>query len=176
MAAESGAQLPALDFGQMRASSADRERAVDVLKAAFAEGRLDMDEYADRVGRAHTSRTYAELAAITADLPIGPLGTLPVAAGPAPAAVVPSRPVVPAVRAAPVARAERSGGSGLAAISMIFGMLAVVFPVLMALGFPAVAAGLLALPATAPGRKHGRAMAVIGMALGVLAFFRMGMG
>lgn len=53
----------------MRASSADRERAVDVLKAGFAEGRLTQDEYNDRMGRAYAARTYGELAALTADLP-----------------------------------------------------------------------------------------------------------
>jgi hypothetical protein len=174
MVAQPGAQLPAPDFGQMRASSADRERAVDVLKAAFAEGRLDMDEYADRVGRVHLSRTYAELAAITADLPVGPLGTLPVAAAPAPPAVAPAYPVMPAMQAAPVARTQRSGASSLAAMSMIMGMVAVVFPELLALAFPGILAGLMALPATAPGRKHGRSLAVIGLALGALAFFRVG--
>jgi hypothetical protein len=55
----------------MRAASADRERAVDVLKAGFAEGRLTQDEYNERMNRAYTARTYAELTAITADLPAG---------------------------------------------------------------------------------------------------------
>ena len=57
----------------MRAASTDRERAVDVLKAAFAEGRLSQDEYNDRMGRAYAARTYGELAALTADLPAGAL-------------------------------------------------------------------------------------------------------
>ena len=39
----------------MRASSADRERAVDVLKAGFTEGRLTQDEYNDRMGRAYAA-------------------------------------------------------------------------------------------------------------------------
>jgi uncharacterized membrane protein len=56
----------------MRAASADRERAVDVLKAGFAEGRLTQEEYNDRMGRAYSARTYGELAALTADLPAGP--------------------------------------------------------------------------------------------------------
>jgi len=64
------------DFSRLRAAQADRERAVDVLKAAFAEGRLDQDEFADRVALVYRSRTYAELAELTADLPVGPLGTL----------------------------------------------------------------------------------------------------
>ena len=55
----------------MRAASADRERAVDVLKAGFAEGRLTQDEYNDRMGRAYAARTYGELTALTADLPAG---------------------------------------------------------------------------------------------------------
>ena len=77
MANRPGDGIVPFDYGGMRASTADRERAVDVLKAAFAEGRLDQEEYADRVGLAYASRTYAELAALTADLPIGPLGTMP---------------------------------------------------------------------------------------------------
>lgn len=64
----------------MLAASADRERAVDVLKAGFAEGRLTQDEYNDRMGRAYAARTYGELAALTADLPAGPLPAWPVPA------------------------------------------------------------------------------------------------
>jgi len=55
----------------MRAASADRERAVDVLKAGFAEGRLTQDEYNERMNQAYAARTYAELSALTADLPAG---------------------------------------------------------------------------------------------------------
>jgi hypothetical protein len=55
----------------MRAASADRERAVDVLKAGFTEGRLTQDEYNERMNRAYAARTYAELTALTADLPAG---------------------------------------------------------------------------------------------------------
>jgi uncharacterized protein DUF1707/uncharacterized protein DUF4190 len=62
--------MPAGD-GRLRASTADRERAVDVLKAGFAEGRLAKDEYDDRVSQAYAARTYADLATVTADLPGG---------------------------------------------------------------------------------------------------------
>jgi hypothetical protein len=82
--------MPPPGHGHLRASHADRERAIDVLKAAFAEGRLDQDEYTDRVGLAHTSRTYDDLGALVADLPVGPFGTLtpaPSPAGPIPAPV-----------------------------------------------------------------------------------------
>lgn len=66
-----GYQLQAQVNPAMRAASADRERAVDVLKAGFAEGRLTQAEYNDRMGRAYAARTYGELAALTADLPAG---------------------------------------------------------------------------------------------------------
>jgi hypothetical protein len=55
--------------GHFRTSDADRERAVDVLKAAFAHGRLTKDEFSLRVGQVFASRTYADLAALTADMP-----------------------------------------------------------------------------------------------------------
>jgi uncharacterized protein DUF1707/uncharacterized protein DUF4190 len=74
-----GYQVPVAAYHQgqvgmnsaMRAASADRERAVDVLKAGFTEGRLTQDEYNDRMGRAYAARTYGELMALTADLPAG---------------------------------------------------------------------------------------------------------
>jgi DUF1707 SHOCT-like domain/Domain of unknown function (DUF4190) len=75
-----GFQVPAAGYQAqarmspaMRAASADRERAVDVMKAGFAEGRLTQDEYNERISRAYAARTYGELAALTADLPAGPL-------------------------------------------------------------------------------------------------------
>jgi hypothetical protein len=62
------------DHGRLRASRADREQVIDVLKAAFVQGRLDRDEFDLRVGRALAARTYADLAALTADIPIRPAG------------------------------------------------------------------------------------------------------
>ena len=55
----------------LRASHADREQVIAILKAAFIQGRLTKDELALRVGQTLGSRTYAELAALTADLPAG---------------------------------------------------------------------------------------------------------
>jgi hypothetical protein len=52
----------------MRASRADREQVVEVLKAAFVQGRLAQDELDARVGQAFAARTYGELAAVTADI------------------------------------------------------------------------------------------------------------
>jgi Domain of unknown function (DUF1707) len=54
---------------RLRASHADREQVIDVLKTAFVHGQLDKDEFDLRVCRALESRTYADLAALTADVP-----------------------------------------------------------------------------------------------------------
>src|SRR5215469_3829155 len=64
--------------GHLRASHADREQVVGMLKAAFVQGRLAKDELGMRVGQALVSRTYADLAALTADLPAGLARTQPV--------------------------------------------------------------------------------------------------
>jgi Domain of unknown function (DUF1707) len=53
----------------MRASHADREQVIEMLKAAFVQGRLAKGEFDLRVGQALASRTYAELAALTIDIP-----------------------------------------------------------------------------------------------------------
>ncbi len=58
--------------GRLRASHADREQVIDTLKNAFVQGRLTKDEFDSRVGDVLASRTYADLAALTADLPAGP--------------------------------------------------------------------------------------------------------
>lgn len=57
--------------GHLRASHADRERVIDVLKAAFVQGMLAKDEFELRVAQTLASRTYAELAVLTADMPAG---------------------------------------------------------------------------------------------------------
>jgi DNA-binding beta-propeller fold protein YncE len=60
--------------GNLWASHADREQVIAALKAAFIQGRLTRDEFDLRVGRVLGSRTYAELDALTADLPAGLTG------------------------------------------------------------------------------------------------------
>jgi Domain of unknown function (DUF1707) len=71
-----GAAPPGGD-GRMRASHGDREKVIEVLKDAFAQGRLTQDELEARAGQAFASRTYAELAALTADIPAGPAAAPP---------------------------------------------------------------------------------------------------
>jgi Domain of unknown function (DUF1707) len=63
--------------GQLRASHADREQVIGTLKTAFVAGMLAKDEFDLRVGRTLASRTYADLAALTADLPAGLAAALP---------------------------------------------------------------------------------------------------
>jgi hypothetical protein len=60
----------------LRASHDDRERVIDMLKAAYVQGRLARDELGLRVGQVLASRTYADLDALTADIPAG-LATAP---------------------------------------------------------------------------------------------------
>lgn len=55
--------------GRLRASDADREHVIETLKAAFVQGRLTKDELDLRAGQTFASRTYAELATLTADIP-----------------------------------------------------------------------------------------------------------
>ena len=59
--------------GDLRASHADREQVIGILKAAFVQGMLAKDEFDQRVGQAFAARTCAELAVLTADLPVGPI-------------------------------------------------------------------------------------------------------
>ena len=61
----------------MRASRSDREQVVELLKAAFMEDRLTIEELDARVGQALASQTYADLAVVTADIPAGPIATQP---------------------------------------------------------------------------------------------------
>jgi Domain of unknown function (DUF1707) len=63
--------------GHLQASHADREQVIGTLKAAFVAGMLAKDEFDLRVGQTFVSRTCAELAEVTADLPAGLTGARP---------------------------------------------------------------------------------------------------
>lgn len=53
----------------IRASHADRDRVVDVLRVAAGDGLLTAEELDERLGTALSARTLGELAALTTDLP-----------------------------------------------------------------------------------------------------------
>ncbi|GAA1842850.1 DUF1707 SHOCT-like domain-containing protein [Asanoa iriomotensis] len=55
---------------RVRVSDREREQVVDLLGRAAAEGRLTLDEYADRAADAHAAQTRGELAKLTDDLPV----------------------------------------------------------------------------------------------------------
>ncbi len=57
------------DLPELRASDTDRERVAEVLRDALAEGRLDMEEFEERLEATYKARTYGELEPITRDLP-----------------------------------------------------------------------------------------------------------
>ncbi len=71
MTARAGYGVRTSGEGYLRASTADRERTIDVIKAGYAEGRLSMPEYEARAHQALAARTVADLAMVTADLPGG---------------------------------------------------------------------------------------------------------
>jgi Domain of unknown function (DUF1707)/Cell wall-active antibiotics response 4TMS YvqF len=61
--------------GQLRVSDADRDQVTEVLHAAYAEGRITLDEHAERTSAALEAKTFDDLSGLTSDL-------VPVAAGP----------------------------------------------------------------------------------------------
>ena len=64
-------------MSELRISDADRDRVADRLRLAAAEGRLSSDELEERLEAAFTARTDAELAPLTADLPVPAAGVAP---------------------------------------------------------------------------------------------------
>jgi hypothetical protein len=138
----------------MLASQAERERAVDVLRAAFGEGRMQQREFEQRVARAYAARTIGELSVLVADLPQGPspMPPTPVAMLPVPSPYlpVPARPV-----------------NGKAVASLVLGLMTMVtFGVT---GLPAVITGHMALSDLRSSGESGDAQAMIGLVLGWLS-------
>lgn len=55
---------------ELRIGDGEREQAVTHLGTAFAEGRLDLAEYDERVASAYSAKTASDLLQLTADLPL----------------------------------------------------------------------------------------------------------
>ncbi|MGI5268969.1 DUF1707 SHOCT-like domain-containing protein [Nonomuraea sp. CA-218870] len=70
----------------MRASDVDRDQVAAVLREHTAEGRITMDEFNERLEQLYRSRTYGELARLTADLPDVDLRNRPAKISPQPVA------------------------------------------------------------------------------------------
>ena len=131
----------------MLAAAADRERTMDVLKAAFGEGRITKEEFDLRASRTMSARTYAQLGAVVADLPSGPsFGVMPYQGGYYPVVTTPT--------------------SGLAIGALICGIAEI-----FTLGFaavPAVILGHLARQQIRRTGERGEGMAIAGLVLGYL--------
>ncbi len=80
------------DHQRMRASDADRQQVIERLRTALDEGRLKMDEFLERMGRASEAVTYGDLAPLYADLPVA--GSVVPRERPAPVPAAGSQPVV----------------------------------------------------------------------------------
>jgi hypothetical protein len=166
-------------FGHMRTSPAERDLAMDVLKAAYAEGRLEHAELVDRIGRVQVSRTYAELAELTADIPVGPYGV----AGTAPlfSTPPPAPPATPA-RTAPAGRRQVSGlALGALVTAILVGPAAMLTATAgggtsaahgdeaaLAVASAAVLMGVAALVRIGPAGQRGRIVAVAGIVVALL--------
>jgi uncharacterized membrane protein len=137
---------------ELRAGDADRDRALDVLRAGFAEGRLTEEEHAHRVAKVQAARTYGELAELVDDLPAGPLDPAvhaPVAAGqPLPV------PVTPPLNRKAVA-------------SLVCGLAMV--PTLGVTALPAVMLGSSAIKEIRETGQRGESLAMVGQVLGWVA-------
>ena len=57
----------------MRVGDAEREAAADTLRTHYVKGRLDGDEFQQRLERCLVAKTYADLDPLFGDLP-GPRG------------------------------------------------------------------------------------------------------
>jgi hypothetical protein len=140
------------DHGRLRASDADRERAVDVLKAAFVQERLSKSDLAERVGHALKSKTYAELASATAGIPPKPVAT------PRPKPAATARPRSPAARRArPVSWKVVAWVVGVIVVSpglavAFFDTYYGSFFILLLAGF--IASGLIGSPMTPGVNRH----------------------
>jgi DUF1707 SHOCT-like domain len=77
MTAGPGDGAAAAAEGRRRVTPADRDHVTDVLKVAFVQDRLSMDEFDVRIGQVLAARTQADLAPVTADLPPGLAGLRP---------------------------------------------------------------------------------------------------
>jgi hypothetical protein len=58
--------------GSIRASDKDREDVVTVLREAYTEGRLTLDEFDERTSAAYAAKTWDDLRELTVDLPVQP--------------------------------------------------------------------------------------------------------
>jgi len=76
----------------IRASDQDREVVVTALRDAYTQGRLDLEEFDERMTAAYGSKTWGELRKLTEDLPAQPILGADVPGRPLPPPVLPTHP------------------------------------------------------------------------------------
>ncbi|MFJ8821650.1 DUF1707 and DUF4190 domain-containing protein [Streptomyces sp. NPDC102467] len=144
----------------MLAAHADRERAVDVLRAGFAEGRMPQGEYEKRVERAYQARTVGELSVLVADLPQGPVPQqqmqmpMPMMGAPVPRTFLPAPPL-------PAPTNGKAVGALACGVTAVFSV--------GLTGIPAVVLGHMARAEIRRSGEQGDGMAVAGLVLGWLS-------
>jgi DUF1707 SHOCT-like domain len=57
----------------IRASDKERDSVVDVLRDAYTDGRLTLEEFDERTSAAYASKTWGDLHELTTDLPVQPV-------------------------------------------------------------------------------------------------------
>src|SRR5215467_12788876 len=97
------------DPRQLRAADTDRDQTAELLRRAAAEGRISFDELDERIARAYAAKTFADLEALTSDLP-GPGVRAPAPAAPRyQPAEVPAGTPAPSFSVAVMSGAQRAG-------------------------------------------------------------------
>lgn len=129
-------------YGQMRASDADRENTHQTLQAAYGDGRLSWDEFDARSTQLVVAKTYDQLAVLTSDL----------------RRPVPYQP--------PAFIPRKSGTSGLAVTSLVFGIGQPFLPIVGAV--VAVVCGHVARSDIRKNGHQGDGIAQAGLVLGYL--------
>ncbi|HEV3382705.1 MAG TPA: DUF1707 and DUF4190 domain-containing protein [Trebonia sp.] len=129
--------------GKMRAADADRDDVTGILGRAYSEGRLSRDEYDTRLESALSSRTYAELDHLVADLPV-------------------RRALEPTAEPATASQANTTNGLAMASLAcgvaqFVFGPLATI---------PAIAFGHMARSQIRRSGEQGDGLALTGLVLG----------
>ena len=88
----------------IRASDQERQSVVDVLREAFTDGRLTLDEFEERMTAAYAAKTWTDLRQLTGDLPVEPLLGTDLSLRPPTAQPQAMTPAAPPSRAGPAGR------------------------------------------------------------------------
>ncbi len=138
--------------GHLRASHADREQAIGTLKAAFVQGRLTKGELDVRIDQVYASRTYAELAEVTADIPAELTGAWP-SRDPWRATKLAWGAVYALILPGLISVVVIPGGPAPTTVREVVTYLAVVYAIFWILGVSVMAASRLE-KRSGPGRRH----------------------